>query len=323
MPLIVNKISKRFGNIWALRDVSFEAESGSIIGLFGASGSGKTTLLKTVAGLIKPNGGTITLGSQDITATKAKDRGITYQSGHEEAGLKQLFGAFSPGESSGERQLNIFKETMAHAGKVLLLDEPFSHMDSEMRSACFAAVRLAARQRDRVVIFASSDFDQIIEFADEAAFLSGGEIAQSGTPQDIYENPASVEAARMTGEANLIEARRLTSTDAELPEFHTIDGGHRIFAQNVEKKRLGPINQNMTLAIRPEQVSMSVGSSFPEDNLLRAVVTGITFRGPTSLIEFDAAGLKIQSRVFKVVGLKIGDECMLGLPPHRILILKG
>ncbi|MGE3465715.1 MAG: TOBE domain-containing protein, partial [Pyrinomonadaceae bacterium] len=59
-----------------------------------------------------------------------------------------------------------------------------------------------------------------------------------------------------------------------------------------------------------------------EDNLLKGTVTAIKFRGSTSLIEFDVGGLKLNTRVFKVVGLNIGDECMLGLPPHRILILK-
>ncbi|HTH51223.1 MAG TPA: TOBE domain-containing protein, partial [Pyrinomonadaceae bacterium] len=121
---------------------------------------------------------------------------------------------------------------------------------------------------------------------------------------------------------NLIEARRLSKNDAELPEFHTIEGGHRIFAAPTEKNRLGSIHQNVTLCIRSEQVAISMGASFPEDNLLRAVVAGIQFRGATSMIEFDASGLRLEARVFKVVGLNVGDECMLGLPPHRMVVLK-
>ncbi len=96
-----------------------------------------------------------------------------------------------------------------------------------------------------------------------------------------------------------------------------------IFAQNVEKRKLGAITENLTLAIRPEQVSMTTVSSHAEDNLLRAVVTQIKFRGSTSLIEFDAEGLKLQTRVMKVGNIKVGDKCMLGLPPHRITILKN
>ncbi|MEQ1921361.1 MAG: TOBE domain-containing protein, partial [Pyrinomonadaceae bacterium] len=245
-----------------------------------------------------------------------------FHDGTDAKGFKQMFGYFAGGISSGERQFDKFEAAIANAGRVLLLDDPFSQMDTALRDACFAAIRKAAKQRNRVVIFATSDFDQIMGLTDEVAFMSGGEIRQSGTPQDIYDNPATIEAARMTGENNLIVARRLTSSDDDLPEFHTIDGEHRLFAHRADKKRLGPINQNMTLAIRPELVSMTPGVTRPEDNLLRAVVKAVHFRGSTSIVEFDADGLAIKTCVLKSPALKPGDECMLGLPPHRILILK-
>ena len=321
MPLLIDKISKRFGNTWALRDLSFTVEDGSVIGVFGPSGAGKTALLKTIVGAVKPNGGAIFLDGKDITKTKARERDISLHSGHSATTFQQLFGV-SGSNASGEDQFARFENTLQKSGKVMLLDEPFCDMDPSQREICFAKIRKAAKSRDRIVIFASSDFSQIISLTDEVAFLSGGAIIQTGTPQEIYDEPVSVAAARLTGDNNLIVSRRISSTDTSLPEFHTIDGGHKLFAQNVAKGRLGAINQNITLAIRPEQVSMSMGASFPEDNLLRARVTKIHFRGPTSVIEFDANGLKIETRVFKVVGLKIGDECMLGLPPHRILILK-
>lgn len=323
MPLSVNKLSKRYSNKWALRDISFEVEGGSVIGIFGASGSGKSSLLRSIAGITKHNGGTITLNSQDITAIKAKERGITYIGGRDETGLKQLFGMFSTKKSSGEIQFDRFETAIANLGKVLLLDEPFSQMDPKLRQTCFDAIRKATKRRDRIFIFASNDFIQIADLADEVAFLSQGEISQNGTPQDIYEEPTTVEAASITGDNNLIAARRVSKNDADLPEFHTIDGGHRLFAQNVEKRKLGAINENMTIAIRPDQVTMTKGTSRPEDNLLRGVVTQIKFRGATSLIEFDAEGLKLMTREMKIVGIKVGDECMLGLPPHRIIILKN
>lgn len=323
MPLVIDKISKRFGNIWALRDLSFAVEDGSVIGVFGPSGSGKSALLKTIAGAVKPNGGTISLNGRDITNIKARDRGVTLRLGHSEPAFRRLFGGFSSGNSNGEKQFEGFEAELKKAGKVVLLDEPFCDMDPSQREICFSAIRKAARSRDRIVIFASSDFSQITNLTDEVASLSGGVIIQTGTPQEIYDEPASIAAARLTGDCNLITARRVSSTDADLPEFRTIDGGHKLFAQSVAKGRLGAINQNVTLAIRPEQVSMSMGASFPEDNLLKCRVTKIQFCGPTSIIESEAAGLKIETRVFKIVGLNIGDECMLGLPPHRILILKN
>lgn len=152
--------------------------------------------------------------------------------------------------------------------------------------------------------------------------ISNGYSVQLGTPAEIYGSPETVAVATLTGAVNLIEARRLTSTNADLPEFQTIAGDHRIFAGPTEKRRLGAINQNVILATRPERVTMSMGASFPEDNLLRSVVTGISFQGATSLIDFDAGGLKLTARVFRVVELSVGDECMLGLAPQQVTILQ-
>ena len=322
MALVINKLSKRFGNTWALRDVSFEVSDGSVIGIFGASGSGKSTLLNAIAGTVKPTGGSIVAGGRDITQVKRKERGVSLHIGHGDVRLKDLFSGLFNRTAGGESQLSRFAKTSAAAGKIWLLDAPFSEMDPSQREQCFADIRKAACDGGRIVFFASSDFQQILDLTDEVAVLDRGEIVQTGTPQEIYDSPESVKLARTTGENNLIQARRLSSSDEQVPEFYTIDGGHRIFAQPVEKGRLGAINQNVTLAIRPEQISMSMGASFPEDNLLKGVVTAIKFRGATSLIEFDAGGLKLTTRVFKVVGLEIGAECMLGLPPHRIIILR-
>ena len=319
MPLELKKLSKRTGNRWILRDIDLTATDGRVFGICGRTGSGKTTLLNVIAGLGKANGGTVLLDGQELSPVKAKDRGILLLGGRETPGILSVFGG-SQKDSTGEQQLQAFANAIANAPKVLLLDDPFVQMDRELRDACFQKVRAAAM--GRIVIFASSYFDQLAAVAEEMAVIDESYVIQTGTPQFIYENPETVAAATLSGDNNLFEARRLTSTDADLPEFQTIEGSHRMFAKIVPKSRLGAINKNTTLAIRPEQVSMSMGASFPEDNLVRAVVTGINFCGATCLIEFDAGGLKLKARVFKVVGLTPGDECMLGLPPHRITILK-
>jgi ABC-type Fe3+/spermidine/putrescine transport system ATPase subunit len=321
MPLRIDNLSKRYGNKWALRDVSFEVDDGSVIGLFGASGSGKSSLLKIIAGAAKPTSGLIELDARDITAVKRKERSVVILTGDGKSGIGSLFYGFFERASAGEEASARFESSAEANSRVWLLDEPFRQMDAGQRSVCFEAIRRSAKARGRIVLFASSSFEQIVELSDEVAVIDRGEIIQTGTPQEVYDGPLSVKVARATGDVNLIKARRLTSSDADLPEFYTIDGAHRLFAQRTEKSRLGAIDQDATLAIRPEQVTMSLGSSFPEDNLLRAVVTAIKFRGPTAIIEFDAGGLRLMTRVFRVVGLEIGDECMLGLPPHRISIL--
>ncbi len=180
MPLVIDKLSKRFGTKWALRDLSFAVEDGSVIGIFGPSGSGKSALLRIIAGAVKPNGGTVLLDGKDITKIKAKDRGITLHSSRTEAGFRQLFRKFSGSNSNGEEQFERFENTIKKTGKVILLDEPFCEMDRSQQDACFAKIRKAAKIRDRIVIFASSYFSQIISLTDEVAFLSNGAIIQPG-----------------------------------------------------------------------------------------------------------------------------------------------
>jgi ABC-type sugar transport system ATPase subunit len=321
MPLEIKGLSKRYGSKWVLRDVEFTADEGRVTGILGGTASGRSTLLHILAGETRDNGGTARLHGGDLLTIRPKERGVTLLPRREKPPIIGLF-ASKPHGSSGESILSGLEETLAKAGKVILLDDPFSGLDRTLREEAFEAIRRAARQRDRIVILATADFDQLAEVADDVAVLSQDRVVQTGTPQEVYDEPTSVTSATLTGGGNLIEARRLSKNDAELPEFHTIEGGHRIFAAPTEKSRLGSIHQNVILCIRPEQITMSMGASFPEDNLLRAVVTGIHFRGATSLIEFDASGLKLRTRVFKVVGLNVGDECMLGLPPHRMVVLK-
>ncbi len=323
MALQIDKLSKRFRNKWVLRDVGFTAEEGAVFGICGSTASGKSTLLNAIAGKTKTGGGSIFLDGRDLAEVKPKERGTQLVTSNGPAGFLGAFGSWGSQDSSGERQFSAIERAIAGDANVLLLDEPFSNMDAALRDECISKVTMAAESRGRIVVFASSDFDQLAMIADQIAMLDSTELSEPRTPQEFYEDPPTASAARLTGENNLFEARRLTSSDSDLPEFHTIEGGHRIFAFKGENTRLAPINQNSVLAIRPEQVVMSMGNSFPEDNLLKAVVMRIKFRGPTSLIEFDAGGLKLETRVFKVVGLKVGDECMLGLPPHRILILKA
>ncbi len=320
MTLKIEKLSQRTGDKWVLRDVTLEVGGDGVFGIFGPAGAGKTTLLKAIAGLVRHNGGTVTINGSDVTGTSAAARGVTYHDGSDSPSLISVVTGRAKIGPSGVRQMESFKTVLADSRDVLLLDEPFSHIDDAAKQPCFDELKKAAENRK--IIFASSDFNELTALADTLAVLVNGEIVQVGSPQEIYDHPQTTAVARLTGENNIFAARRISSSDADLPEFQTLDGSHRILAKAVKKIRLGAINQNVMLAIRPEQIALSVGASFPEDNLVKAIVSRVEFRGPTSLIHFDAHGLPLKARVFKVVGVDVGDEFMLGLPPDRILVLK-
>ena len=311
MPLRIEQLSKRYGNNWALRDIDLNAEDGRIFGIFGGTASGKSSLLRCIAGDEPINGGRIETGGAAIHLAQGKKDG----------GIASIFGKRTAGMSSGQVRISEFERSLDNKSKVLLFDDPFAGIDETVREKMFERLRQAAAD-GRTVIFASSDFQQIAELCDRMVVLVDGYARQAGFPQEIYENPVSADVAAIVGRNNLFAARRLTSTNAEMPEFFSIDGEHRLFAQPTENHRIGAINKNVTLANRPEHISITFGASFPEDNLLKAVVTGIRFFGETTLIDLDAGGLRLSARVFRVVGLNIGEECMIGMPPHRILVLK-
>jgi len=316
MSLKVDNLSKRFKDTWALRDIAFEAMPGEVFGVFGPSRSGKTTLLDVIAGEFPTNGGTLFLNGRDITKLNGNDRGVTRPAAERGSLWSRLFGS----DHTSRRRST--EASLENAKSVLVLDEPVADADQHQRATFIEAVRIAAMERNLIVLVASSDYELMLEACDRVAVLTRGEVRQVGSPQDVYEHPNSRVVADVTGRNNLFAARRLTSSKAEVPEFHTIEGGHRLFAQKIERGALGALNQNVTLGIRPEHISISFGASFPADNLLKATVTGIHFLGPTTLIELDADALRLQSLVLRVVGLNVGDECMVGLPPDRILIFR-
>ncbi len=312
MPLRIEKISKRFDNNWVLRDVGFDVAEGEVLGVFGANGVGKSVLLRIIAGAESSNGGTVA----------GADRGISVFEMPKPSLIGSVFGRCNGQEDHRARTAQ-FEQFVDRASGVLILDEPFEGLDAPVRRECVGKLRNAVRERGLSVVLATRDPEIIFESCDRAAILCDKEIVQTGTPKDLYETPDSVASALSLGRVNLIEARRLSKSTSDIPEFHTIEGEHRLFTQRTEKRLLGAINQNVSLAIRPEHVSIAFGASFPEDNLLKATVTQVGYRGATTLVELDADGLRLKALVLRLVGLNVGDECMVGLPPDRILVLRS
>lgn len=309
MSVKVSGLSKRIGDTWVLRDITFAAKAGQVFGIYGQSGSGKTTLLKIAAGLSSPNGGSVeTESSATLFPSVDRSRAATFFR------LK--------GTDTSRPSLAQLKTAIEECTGALLLDDVLSGLDERERDEGVRLIRGAA-SRGLTVLVSSSRFDDIMRTCDGVAVINQSYLRQIGTPKEVYEEPATVDVAALVGRCNLIEARRLTSTKKETPEFQTIAGGHRLLARKTDKRELGSINQNVRLAIRPEQISLSFGASFPEDNLLKAKIAGIRFFGCVTYVDLEAGGLSLEALVPKVVGLSVGDECLVALPPDRIIVLKS
>jgi len=309
MTLQVSNISKRYGNNWVLRDISLSVEKGQTLGLLGFSGSGKSTLLRILAGTEKPSSPNAELNAHHVTLLST----VIDQP------RSRFFGRSTKPPTDTLQRL---ENALARADDVLLLDDPLALVDDVRLTSATEMIRHAVIEKSLTVVYATSSFQTAVQLADSIAVISNTVIEQVGSPEAIYESPVSSTVARLSGRCNLFAARRLTSTKFELPEFQTIEGGHRLFAERADIAKLGAINRNVSLAIRPESISMSFEASFPEDNLLRARVSSIQFLGATTSVRLDAGGLALEAAVFRLVGLNVGDECVLGLPPNRIKILR-
>jgi ABC-type Fe3+/spermidine/putrescine transport system ATPase subunit len=324
MSLKVENLSKRYEQNWVLKNVSFEAEEGEILGIFGVTGAGKSTLIRIISGAERCNGGTIHHNSNDITTLSCDDRNFHFPQVTNESFWKNLFKTEKKSAlADGEGQVLALNQALENAESVLLLDDSFCYMDRLLRNENYQKLKQKVRQNNLIVLIATNDFDEAMMLCDRVVLIDKGEVLQIGTPNEIYLNPATSRVAHVSGRNNLIPARRITSNKIDTPEFLTIKGEHRLFTQKTEKSRFAPINQNNILTIRPEHISISFGASFPEDNLLKATIADVRFQGATTLVVLDAGGLILEALVLRLVGLTIGEECVVGLPPDRILVFKN
>ncbi|SFG25455.1 sulfate transport system ATP-binding protein [Palleronia marisminoris] len=231
MTLEIDRITKSFdGDAAVLNEVSLTVKDGEFLALLGPSGSGKTTLLNLIAGLTKPDGGTLRLDGDDITTRPAGARrfGMVFQSyalfrhmtvaDNIGFGLRVLKGKDRPTKparrarvaelldliempdlgdrypaqlSGGQQQRVAMARALAISPRLLLLDEPFSALDAQVRRNLRGSVRDLQQKVGVTAILVTHDQAEAFEIADRVAVMNGGIIEQVGTPADLAERPSS------------------------------------------------------------------------------------------------------------------------------------
>ena len=357
MPLLsLKNLSKRFDKTQAVADVSLEVERGEFFGLLGPSGCGKTTTLRMIAGLERPDSGSIAFDGQDITNLPAERRGfgMVFQNyalfPHLNVSENVAFGLRArhmpkpeirdrvksalelvqlPGYekrrvdelSGGQQQRVAIARAIAIEPALLLFDEPLSNLDVTLREETRGELRELVARLGLTAVYVTHDQEEAFALCDRISVMTGGRILQTGQPRDLYEHPAQLSVARFLGRNNLIRVMRLSSSKAELGEFKTLEGGHTV-RMPVDDKNLVPLNQPCILAIRPEHVLIR-NSDEKHENALAAIVREINFAGATSSIKLDASGLILEALALEADGLSVGTQCTVVLPPERISLLKN
>jgi len=251
MAIVARLVTKRFGEFVALDDASIEVPSGSLTALLGPSGSGKSTLLRVIAGLERPESGTVELDGVDVTRLVPQKRGVGFVFQHYAAfkhmtvrenvafGLKvrkrprpeirgrvdellelvQIAGwadHYPAQLSGGQRQRMALARALAVEPKVLLLDEPFGALDARVRKDLRAWLRRLHDEMHVTTIFVTHDQEEAMELADQIVLMNQGRIEQAGGPRELYEEPANEFVMGFVGPVNRFGESYVRPHDLEL-----------------------------------------------------------------------------------------------------------
>jgi len=336
MGIEIRNIKKHFGTFQALDDVSLDIAAGELVALLGPSGCGKTTLLRIIAGLETPDGGSIHFSGQDTTDVHVRERNVGFVFQHyalfrhmtvfdnvafglrvkprrqrpsaeqirervmrllQLVQLDWLADRFPAQLSGGQRQRIALARALAVEPRVLLLDEPFGALDAKVRKDLRRWLRRLHDELHVTSIFVTHDQEEALEVADRVVVIHHGRIEQQGTPQEVWEHPATPFVYDFLGEVNRFAARdgqiRLAHDAGEAAQFayvrpHDLDVQRYVPGKHAE----GIVAQ-----------------------LERAVVVGAIAR--LDLAAADAASRSqsieahIPAREFQRMGLQTGETLLL------------
>jgi iron(III) transport system ATP-binding protein len=304
-PVAVRDLSVSYDGVRVLHDVSVSVSSGSTLVLLGPSGCGKTTLLRTIAGLESPDAGAVLVADRDVTALAPEKRrvGMVFQDwalfphmtvaqnvGYglprgertgprvDEAlamvGLSGL-GDRSPGTLSGGQQQRVaLARALAPRPSVLLLDEPFSNLDTALRVQVRGEVARLLADLAVTTIFVTHDQEEAFILGDEVAVMLDGRIVQHDTPAAVYDTPATAWVASFVGDANLVDG--------------VADAGAAVTALGSVPLRAPVPDGDVRVLVRPESLELVDGSA--------ATVVAIEYYGHDTVYEVEVGGAALRSR---------------------------
>ena len=338
--ITLEHVSKSFGRVHALDDLSLGVQPGELLALLGPSGCGKTTLLRIVAGLERPDTGAVRIGATDVTAVPTRRRpiGMVFQSyalfpnltvaenvrfpldvrgiaraeGDERVAellkLVQLTtqAARYPHQvSGGQAQRCALARALAPRPQVLLLDEPLSALDVVVRATLRDEIRQVQQSVGTTTIYVTHDQSEALAIADRVAVMNRGLIEQVGGPEQIYRDPTSLFSATFVGGRNRLD----------LP----VKDGRVQLGAAFDVAAPATVNGRATALIAPEDVVLGG----PTETGLPATVTSRTFHGATTRLalvaEIDGRPIRLTAEVPSRVASELADDAALTLriaPDH-------
>ena len=354
MNVSLRQVTKRFGALTVVQNISEEIADGEIFFLLGPSGCGKTTLLRCVAGFYVPDEGQIFIGNRDATRLPpyARETGMVFQSyalwPHMTVRENVAFGLelrrvpqaelrrrvdealalvkmtdradYRPPQLSGGQQQRVaLARALVIRPQCLLLDEPLSNLDAKLRLEMRTEIRRICKEVGLTAIYVTHDQKEALSIADRLAILHEGRLQQSGPPREVYERPVNKFVAGFIGETNFIEGTVARMTDHQVevqtPHGTIVSGTDGRFAAG----------QPVTVSVRPEVIH--VGAP-PADavNVFRAVVHHSIYLGEMAqhLVTLGAVELKVFDLHPKIVARDDRrEETTIWFRPENVVVLES
>ena len=319
--IVVRGLVKRFGAVTAIENVDLDVEAGEFLALLGPSGSGKTSILMALAGFDFPDAGRIEIGGRDVTWAPPHKRelGMVFQRytlfphmsvlenvvfplkmrrvarPERERRARQAldtvrlgdFGDRRPAQLSGGQQQRVaLARSIVYQPQVLLMDEPLSALDKNLREKMQIEIKHLQRELGVTVVFVTHDQTEALTMADRVAVLDAGRLQQVGSPRDLYESPETALVAGFIGETNFWPG--VLGVAAKIGELATVqlDGGG--VAQAVAASGLSA--GRVRLAVRPERIRLDPAG-------IPVTVQEHIYAGTSTMVIVRTAGPELRLRL--------------------------
>jgi putative spermidine/putrescine transport system ATP-binding protein len=349
IPVSIRSVVKLFGQVRALDDVSLSVEAGEFVTLLGPSGSGKTTLLMVIAGFVRPSGGSINIGGTEVVRLPPHKReiGMVFQNyalfPHMNVGeniayplklrgiakaeiaervahvlelvqLQGYDGRRVDQLSGGQRQRVALARAIVFEPRILLMDEPLSALDKQLRERMQIEIRRLHDRLGMTTIAVTHDQREALTMSDRVAVLDKGRLIQFDTPRRLYERPADRFVAEFIGESSFIPV--------------AIARGAAIYAgAKLLLAEPAPAARTALLLLRPEKLILSSRPLGDDVNRFEGVVQDAMFQGESVLLTVTLADgqeihMRIPNRQLDCRGIPaVGSAIQLGMAAADTMLI--
>ncbi|ABD55992.1 ABC transporter ATP-binding protein [Jannaschia sp. CCS1] len=343
----IHALSKHFGAVIGVDDVTLDVPEGQFVTLLGPSGCGKSTLLRMIGGFEDPTTGTIRLDGQDVTHVAPNKRAVnmvfqdyalfphmsvgknvgyglrvsgvaradTEQQAREAlmlVGLEDKVDAMPGQLSGGQRQRVALARALVRRPKVLLLDEPLSALDANLREAMQVELRRLHQQIGLTFIMVTHDQDEALAMSDRVIVMRDGRVMQDASPEDLYANPASPYVAGFVGTTNFFSSKAK-------------DGAVAYSGQTLRLPQDLANTSLTTFGFRPEKARLVPIGQAPTGQALTGIVEEVLFHGKAMrvLVMVEGNHVTVDTPMWSAqarAGLpSVGEEAAIEIAPDAIM----